>query len=183
MSSPSPAGKPAASQAAPPARRPVPRPRRTSGPAPRPPACRSRARRHSTVPGPPRGLCSQSRRSPRHARTRSGNAFRLPRTSSVVTGQYSPGRRPRHVRTSPHNGVLRPACGSRRRNGAHARVRRTTPRQPRPAGRVSRPRRRHRLIPRAKRPGLRRRPAARSQPGSTHNIPFRTLRLTAAKTQ
>jgi|SRR6266700_6883800 len=42
-------------------------------------------------------------------------------------------------------------------------------------------RRRHGLIPRAKHPGLRQLPAARSQPGSTHIIPFCTARLTAAE--
>jgi len=66
---------------------------------------------------------------------------------------------------------LRLTCGA-------SAVRRACPgqvyqaRQPCPASRASRPRRRHRLIPRAKRPGPRRLPAERSQPGSTHNIPF-----------
>jgi hypothetical protein len=63
------------SQAASPARPPVSCPQRTSGPALRPSTCRSRARRHSTVPGRSRGLCLQSRRSPWHARTGGATRF------------------------------------------------------------------------------------------------------------
>src|ERR1700722_215902 len=42
-----------------------------------------------------------------------GNAFRLSRTSSVLTGcdQYSLSRRARHVRTCHHKGVLALAVG------------------------------------------------------------------------
>jgi hypothetical protein len=73
---------------------------------------------------------------------------------------------------------LRLTYGTRRRNGVHVRVRYT------------------RLGSRARKPGISAAaaprpyptgeaswpaPAARSQPGSTHNIPFCTLRLTAAE--
>jgi hypothetical protein len=68
---------------------------------------------------------------------------------------------------------------SRRRNGAHVRVRCTRPgSRARQAGHLDRGG--ATAYPRAKRPGVRP-PTARSQPGRTHNIPFCTLRLTAAE--
>jgi len=52
----------------------------------------------------------------------------------------------------------------------HHRIHHLDDRNANSASRASRPRRRDGLIPQAKRPGLRQLPAARSQPGSTHNI-------------
>jgi len=129
ISSPSSAGRRAGSQAASPARPPVPCPQRTSGPALGPSTCPSRARRHSAVPGRSRGLCCQSRRTPWHARTARSNAFRLPPTSSAVAGpdRYLPSRTARHARTCHHTCVHADDLPRRRCNVAHFRVRWTMP--------------------------------------------------------
>jgi len=101
---------------------------------------------------------------------------------SRLTGrdQYSPSRGAGMSEPAVTVVCLRLTCDSRRRSRVHFRVRCTrlgsrarqagisTAAAPRP-------------YPTGERPGLRRLPVARSQPGSTHNTPFCTLRLTAAE--